>query len=49
VFVCNKISKVRKIKETRYLLTKWKLYEEKNHSGAAKPRKFTIKRQKLLQ
>jgi len=47
--VCNKISKVQKMKETRYLLTKWKLCEEKNHSGAAKPRKFTIQRQSKLQ
>jgi len=47
--VCNKISQIRKIKETRYLLTKWKLYEEKNHSGAAKPRKSTIQRQSKLQ
>jgi len=29
----------------RQRLAKWKLYEEKNHSGAAKPRKFTIKNQ----
>jgi hypothetical protein len=47
--MCNKISKVWKIKETRYLLTKWKLCEEKNHSGAAKPRKFTIQKQSKLQ
>jgi hypothetical protein len=31
------------------LLTKWKLYEEKNHSEAAKPRKSTIQRQSKLQ
>jgi len=31
------------------LLTKWKLCEEKNHSGAAKPRKSTIQRQSKLQ
>jgi hypothetical protein len=31
------------------LLTKWKLYEEKNHSGVAKPRKTTIQRQSKLQ
>jgi hypothetical protein len=36
-------------KKTRYLLTKWKLCEEKNHSGVAKPRKFTIQRQSKLQ
>jgi hypothetical protein len=47
--MCNKISKVRKIKETIYLLTKWKLYEKKNHSEAAKLRKFTIQRQSKLQ
>jgi hypothetical protein len=28
---------------------KWKLYEEKNHSGAVKPRKFTIQKQSKLQ
>jgi hypothetical protein len=28
---------------------KWKIYEEKNHSGAAKPKKFTIQRQNILQ
>jgi hypothetical protein len=28
---------------------KWKLCEEKNHSGAAKPRKSTIQRQSKLQ
>jgi hypothetical protein len=49
VFVRSKISKVRKIKEIRYLLTKWKLCKEKNHSGVAKPRKFTIQRQSKLQ
>jgi hypothetical protein len=27
------------------LLTKWKLCEEKNHSGAAKPKNSTIKKQ----
>jgi hypothetical protein len=31
------------------LLTKWKLGEEKNHFGAAKPRKSTIQRQSKLQ
>jgi len=30
-------------------LTKWKLYEEKNHSGATKPKKFNIQRQSKLQ
>jgi hypothetical protein len=45
----NKISKVQKIKETRYLLTKWKLCDEKNHFGTAKPRKLTIQRQSKLQ
>jgi hypothetical protein len=28
---------------------KWKLYGEKNYSGAAKPKKFTIQRQSKLQ
>jgi hypothetical protein len=36
------------IKKTRYLLTKWKLCEEKNHSGAAKPRTSTIPKIKLV-
>jgi hypothetical protein len=49
MLMCNKIFKMRKIKETIYLLTKWKLCEEKNHSGAAKPRKSTIQRQSKLQ
>jgi hypothetical protein len=40
---------MQKIKETRYLLMKWKLFEEKNYSGAAKPRKSTIERQSKLQ
>jgi hypothetical protein len=40
---------MQKIKETRYLLTKWKLCEKKNHSGAVKPRKSTIQRQSKLQ
>jgi hypothetical protein len=40
---------MQKIKETRYLLTKWKLYEDKNHSGVAKPRKSTIQRHRKLQ
>jgi hypothetical protein len=40
---------MQKIKEIRYLLTKWKLCEEKNHFGAVKPNKFTIKRQSKLQ
>jgi hypothetical protein len=40
---------MRKIKETTYLFTKWKLCEEKNHSWAAKPRKSTIQRQSKLQ
>jgi hypothetical protein len=31
------------------LLTKWKLCEEKNHSGAAKPKKSTIQKQSKLQ
>jgi hypothetical protein len=31
-----------KLKETNILLTKWKLCEEKNHSGVAKPRISTI-------
>jgi hypothetical protein len=38
-----------KNKKTRYLLTKWKLCEEKNHSGAAKPRNSIIQKQSKLQ
>jgi hypothetical protein len=30
------------LNKTRYLLTKWKLCEEKNHSEATKPRNSTI-------
>jgi hypothetical protein len=37
------------LKKTRYLLTKWKLCEEKNHSGTAKLRKSTIQKQSKLQ
>jgi hypothetical protein len=40
---------MRNLKKTRYLLTKWKLCEEKNHSGAAKPRNSTIQKQSKLQ
>jgi len=31
------------------MLTKWKLCEEKNHFGTAKPKKSTIQRQSKLQ
>jgi hypothetical protein len=49
--VCSCATKYLKCekKKTRYLLTKWKLYEEKNYSGAAKPRNSTIQRQSKLQ
>jgi hypothetical protein len=30
-------------------MTKWKLCEEKNHSGAAKPKNTTIQKQRKLQ
>jgi hypothetical protein len=40
---------MQNLKETRYLLTKWKLCEEKNHSGEAKPKKSTIQKQSKLQ
>jgi hypothetical protein len=40
---------MQNLKETRYLLTKWKLSEEKNHFGAAKPRNSTIQKQSKLQ
>jgi hypothetical protein len=40
---------MQNLKKTRYLLTKWKLCEEKNHSRAAKPKKSTIQRQRKLQ
>jgi hypothetical protein len=37
--------KVRKIKNTDILVTKWKsLNKEKNHSRIAKPKKFTIQK-----
>jgi hypothetical protein len=36
-------------KEDKILVTKWKFCEEKNHSGAAKPKKFTIQKQSNLQ
>jgi hypothetical protein len=36
------------IKETRYLWMKWKLCEEKNHFGAARPRISTIPKTKLV-
>jgi hypothetical protein len=42
VILCNKIFKLRNLKETNILLTKWKLCEKKNYSGAAKPRISTI-------
>jgi len=45
----RKISLNAKNKKTRYLLTKWKLCEEKNHFGAAKPRNSTIQKQSKLQ
>jgi hypothetical protein len=36
-------------KKTKYLLTKMKLCEEKNHSGAAKFKNSTIQKQSNLQ
>jgi hypothetical protein len=39
---------MQKIKEIRYLLTKWKLYEEKDYFVAAKPRMSTIPKTKLI-
>jgi hypothetical protein len=36
-------------KKTRYLLKKWKLCEEKNHYGVAKPRNSTIQKQSKLE
>jgi hypothetical protein len=45
--VCNKNIDAE-IKTThRFLLTTWKLNQEKNHSGAAKPRNSTIQKTKL--
>jgi hypothetical protein len=41
--VCSCATKY--LKETRYLLMKWKLCEEKNNSGETKPRKSTIQKQ----
>jgi hypothetical protein len=43
--VCNKCQQklsTAENKRQRFLLTKWKLNQEKNHSGAAKPRNSTI-------
>jgi hypothetical protein len=34
-----------KFKEDKIFVTKWKLCEEKNYSGAAKPRNSTIQKQ----
>jgi len=48
VIVCNKIFKLLNLKEINILLTKLKLCEEKNHSGAAKPRISTIQKTKLV-
>jgi hypothetical protein len=36
------------LKETDILLTKWKLNQEKNHSGATKPRISTIQKIRLV-
>jgi hypothetical protein len=36
------------LKETDILLTKWKLSQEKNHSGVAKPRISTIQKTTLV-
>jgi hypothetical protein len=45
----NKISKVRNLNETDILLMKLKLKLRENHSGAAKPRKSTIQKTKIVQ
>jgi hypothetical protein len=37
-----------KFKEEKIFVTKWKLYEEKNHFGAAKPRISTVPKTKLV-
>jgi len=34
---CIKISKVQNLNKTYILLTKWKIKEEKNHSGQPNP------------
>jgi len=36
---------MRNLNEIRYLLRSGKSMKRKNHSGAAKPRKFTIQKQ----
>jgi hypothetical protein len=36
------------LKETDILLMKWKLNQEKNHSGAGKPRISTIQKTRLV-
>jgi hypothetical protein len=46
--MCEKKYQQIEIKETDILLTKWKLSQEKNHSGAAKPRISTIQKTRLV-
>jgi len=46
VCVCEETNTLNeKFKEDKIFIMKWKLCEEKNHSGAAKPKKSTIQKQ----
>jgi hypothetical protein len=47
VLSVNKIITMRKLNNTRFLLTKWKTQYEKNQSVAAKPRISTIQKTRL--
>jgi hypothetical protein len=47
VHKCQKKLSTAENKRHKFLLTKWKLNQEKNHSGAAKPRNSTIQKTKL--
>jgi hypothetical protein len=48
VFVCSKNILNAEYKEDKIFVTKWKLCEEKHHSGAAKPRISTVLKTKLV-
>jgi hypothetical protein len=48
VIVCSKIFKLRNLKEINILLMKWKLCENKYHSGTAKLRISFIQKTKLV-
>jgi hypothetical protein len=48
VLSVNKIITMRKLNNTRFLLTKWKTQYEKNHSEAAKPRNIHYSEDKTI-